>query len=126
MGQVTWYLSRSPLLFVLFSSLSLRLLILAQAYVLAREFILGHNRTGLVTNASSAAIGGENVTLSGFSGDVLRAGPEIYVGSVSTTSTVVASSASAAVWESFIATRWVSSTTGSAVSSTPTTGKKNQ
>jgi hypothetical protein len=126
MGQVIWYLSRSPLLFVLFSLLSLRLLILAQAYVLVREFILGHNQTGLVTDASSAAIGGENVKLSGFASDVLRAGPEIYVGSLSTTSTVVAPSASTAVWESFIATRWASATIGNAVSSTPITGKKNQ
>jgi carboxypeptidase D len=73
--------------------------------VLAREFIFGFNQTGLVTNTSTSALGGETVNYTVSSHDVIAAAPDIFVGSGSTTSTVIAPSATIAAWDSFLATR---------------------
>jgi carboxypeptidase D len=73
--------------------------------VIAREFIFGFNQTGLVTNISTTAVGGESVNYTVSSHDVIAAAPDIFVGSGSTTSTVIAPSATIAAWDSFLATR---------------------
>ena len=73
----------------------------SQGFVLAREFIFGSNTTGLVTDSSVAAVGGEDPALAV---DALRGQDGIYLGSISTTSTFVYPSATIAAWNSFIAT----------------------
>jgi carboxypeptidase D len=94
--------------------------------VLAREFIFGSNQTGLVTNASSLAVGGENANLTGTSHDVVIAAPGIFVGSGSTTSTILPPSATIAAWDSFLATRIPSSSgTSGNVSVTSRAKSKN-
>lgn len=57
---------------------------LLQAWTFLREFVLGNNKTGLVTDASTPAIGGE---VPEYTASTLAEGPEIYVGSYTTTST---------------------------------------
>lgn len=78
-------------------------LILAKAFTFLREFVLGNNETGLVTNLSGAVsvVGGESPALVG---DYLRAGPEIYYGAGTTQSTNIAPTTTIAAWNSFIAT----------------------
>ena len=68
-----------------------------------REFIIGHNQTGLVTNTSGIinVIGGENATLAN---TVLPGQLGIYVGSGTTQSTYTFPSDTIAVWNSFFAT----------------------
>lgn len=68
-----------------------------------REFILGSNQTGLVTNSSGAihVNGGENATLAQ---PVLSGQAEIFVGSGTTQSSYVFPSATIAAWNSFIGT----------------------
>ncbi|KAI0372590.1 alpha/beta-hydrolase [Pilatotrama ljubarskyi] len=76
------------------------------AYTLLREFILGNNRTGLVTNVNGAVnvLGGEDVALEV---DAIPATAAIYVGSVTTQSTYEYPAATIAAWESYIATATV-------------------
>jgi carboxypeptidase D len=94
------------------------------AYVLARDFIFGTNSTGLVANGSpSAAPAGATAMLEGMVGDVLRGTAAIYAGAGTTQTTVMPASASVAAWNSFIATRWESSTSPSvATTGTSSTG----
>ena len=69
-----------------------------------REFVLGNNRTGLVTKAATGevvVIGGTNSTLSQ---DVLPGGDEIYYGPGAKISTYVFPSSTRAAWKSFIQT----------------------
>lgn len=68
-----------------------------------REFILGHNQTGLVANSSGkiSVVGGENATLAQ---PILSGQAGIYVGSGTTQSTYTYPSATIAAWDSFIAT----------------------
>ncbi|KZP30592.1 alpha/beta-hydrolase [Athelia psychrophila] len=70
------------------------------AYTLLREFILGSNRTGLVTQTSSPAVGGESVSLAA---EILPGGA-IYVGSGTTQSTYYAPTATVKAWNAFITT----------------------
>jgi carboxypeptidase D len=90
-----------------------------QAFVFLREFVLGNNQTGLVTNSSGAisVIGGENSTLAG---TVLPGQLGIYVGTGTTQSTFTYPSATIAAWNSFIAT--VTSQSAAATSSSTGTG----
>jgi len=73
-----------------------------QAFVLAREFILGKNTTGLVGSNGKIVQGASNVSLQQ---DAL---PEydapIFFGAGSTTGSTVWPSATIAAWESFIVT----------------------
>lgn len=73
-----------------------------QAFVLLREFILGANTTGLVTNTSGtvAVVGGENATLAGA---YLRGQDAVFVGSGTTQGSTVYPSATIAAWDGFIA-----------------------
>ena len=91
---------------------------LLQGLVLVREFILGNNQTGLVTNSSGTLIihGGENSTLAD---TVLPGQDEIYVGSGTTQSTFVYPSATIAAWNSFFATVRGNVTAGGIVTATP-------
>ncbi|KAJ3559788.1 hypothetical protein NM688_g126 [Phlebia brevispora] len=74
-----------------------------RAFVMAREFILGSNQTGLVTNSSGVAsvVGGESPSLTA---EVLSGQSGIYIGTGTTQSTYTFPSATIAAWESFIAT----------------------
>lgn len=73
------------------------------AFTFFREFVLGSNPTGLVTQTSRGiqVIGGVNSTLAE---DVLPGGDEVFYGSGATQSTYVAPSATRAAWRSFIRT----------------------
>ncbi|KAI0333871.1 alpha/beta-hydrolase [Cubamyces sp. BRFM 1775] len=75
----------------------------SRAFVIAREFILGNNQTGLVTNSSGtvSVVGGESSSLAG---DAIPGQLGIYVGSYSTQSTYTYPSATIAAWSSYIAT----------------------
>ncbi|PSR71345.1 hypothetical protein PHLCEN_2v12774 [Hermanssonia centrifuga] len=81
------------------------------AYVLLREFILGNNQTGLVTNSSGTVsiVGGESPSLAA---DVFPGQSGIYMGQGATQSTYTFPSATIAAWESFIATAISTSATG--------------
>lgn len=88
-----------------------------QAFVFLREFVLGNNQTGLVTNSSGNAsvVGGENATLAG---TVLPGQLGIFVGSGTTQSTYTYPSATIAAWDSFFA-----SVTSTSASPTKTGGQ---
>lgn len=72
-----------------------------QAFVLLREFILGNNRTGLVTTSRghTTVIGGEDKNFAG----IITGQPEIYYGSGTTQFTYTAPTLTIAEWETFIA-----------------------
>jgi hypothetical protein len=85
------------------------LLLANQAFTFVREFVLGNNKTGLVTESSSgcvSVVGGEDSTLAG---DVLAESPDIYLGSVVTTSTYRYPSQTIAKFSSYLATATASS-----------------
>ena len=72
-----------------------------------REFILGNNKTGLVTTGpggETSVEGGEDAALAV---DALPGQSGIAVGSISTTSTFLYPSATIAAWEAFITTATV-------------------
>lgn len=72
----------------------------AQAFVFLREFFLGKNQTGLVVNSSTVpVIGGESRTLTD---DVLPGTSVIFIGSLSTQSTVTYPAATVSAWNSFV------------------------
>ncbi|EKM50681.1 uncharacterized protein PHACADRAFT_264079 [Phanerochaete carnosa HHB-10118-sp] len=76
-----------------------------RAFVFLREFVLGNNQTGLVTNSSGgtgvSVVGGEVASLAG---SVHPGQLGIYVGSGTTQSTYTYPSATIAAWNSFFAT----------------------
>ncbi|KAI8996603.1 alpha/beta-hydrolase [Trametes punicea] len=74
-----------------------------RAFTLLREFILGNNATGLVTEVDGKVdvAGGEDASLAV---DAIPGTSGIYIGSVTTQSTVEYPSATIAAWESYIAT----------------------
>ncbi|TDL15662.1 alpha/beta-hydrolase [Rickenella mellea] len=80
------------------------------AFKFLRDFVLGSDPTGLVTNSSGTitVVGSENSTLAG---DYLPGGAEIFYGSGTTASTATYPAATIAAWNSFIAT--ATATTGS-------------
>ncbi|KAI9065255.1 alpha/beta-hydrolase [Trametes sanguinea] len=91
-----------------------------RGFVLAREFILGNNKTGLVTNSSGtvSVVGGESSALAV---DAIRGQLGIYEGSLSTTATYTYPSATIAAWNSYIATATaLSDPSGKAVNKTST------
>jgi len=75
-----------------------------RAFVMLREFILGSNQTGLVTNSSGSisVVGGESTTL--YANGILPGQDGIFVGSSQTQSTFTYPSATIAAWSSFAAT----------------------
>ncbi|KAI0753313.1 alpha/beta-hydrolase [Daedaleopsis nitida] len=83
----------------------------AQAFVFLREFVLGENANGTV-RADGTVVGGEDEALAG---EFMPGGAEIFWGSAKTEGTSTVPSATAAAWESFIAT----ATLGAAVTSSP-------
>jgi hypothetical protein len=99
-------------LFAIVSLIQACCCICIQAFTFLREFILGSNTTGLVTNASVPAIGGEDPK---YNVSNIPAGPEIYLGSASTQSTYIAPSATIAAWDSFYATVVPTPTEASAI-----------
>ncbi len=69
-----------------------------------REFILGNNQTGLLTNTSTTAVGGENPSLLLGPNNILPGEVSIIVGSgTGKTSRYAAPSATIASWNSFFA-----------------------
>ncbi|KAI0352156.1 alpha/beta-hydrolase [Trametes cingulata] len=74
-----------------------------RGFVLVREFIIGNNQTGLVTNSSGtvSVVGGESTSLAV---DAISGQLGIYVGSGTTQSTYTYPSATIAAWNNFIAT----------------------
>ncbi|OSD04770.1 alpha/beta-hydrolase [Trametes coccinea BRFM310] len=74
-----------------------------KAFTLLREFILGNNQTGLVSQVGGQVdvLGGEDAALAV---DAIPGTSGIYVGSVTTQSTVEYPAATVAAWESYIAT----------------------
>jgi hypothetical protein len=93
-----------------------------KAFTLLREFILGSNQTGLVTNTSGtvSVVGGESLTLAA---GVLPGG-EIFYGSGTTQSSYTAPSATVAAWNSFIATAALSSVDIPTNTRTPSSGHR--
>ncbi|KAL5492094.1 hypothetical protein ACEPAI_3541 [Sanghuangporus weigelae] len=74
----------------------------AAAFLLFREFILGNNSTGLVTNSSDGESGGGDEYSSHSMGDILPGDSAILFGSGTTTSVFVAPPATIASWEAFL------------------------
>jgi carboxypeptidase D len=76
---------------------------LAQAFVFFREFILGNNQTGLVSDSSGSVqvVGGEASSLQN---GILPGTSGIIYGSGSELSTAFYPSATVAAWDAFIAT----------------------
>lgn len=72
-----------------------------QAFVFLREFVLGNNRTGLVTafKGHTSVIGGEDKNFGG----VLTGQSAIYYGSGTTQYTYTYSPETIGAWETFIA-----------------------
>ncbi|KAH9951054.1 alpha/beta-hydrolase [Amylocystis lapponica] len=77
--------------------------------VLVREFILGSNQTGLVTNRSGtiSVLGGENATLAQ---NILPGQAGIFVGSMATQSTYTFPSETVVAWQKFVATATATAT----------------
>jgi hypothetical protein len=73
--------------------------LLLKAWTFLREFILGDNETGLVTDSDTLALGGEDPE---YAGNTLAEGPEVYQGSYTTTSTYYFPSQTVASWDQFI------------------------
>lgn len=69
------------------------------AWTFLREFILGNNTTGLVTDSNTPALGGEDPQ---YAVNTLAEGPEVYQGSYTTTSTYYFPSATVAVWDKYV------------------------
>jgi len=70
-----------------------------QAWTFLREFILGNNPTGLVTDANTPAVGGEDPQ---YAVNTLAEGPEIYQGSYTTTSTYLFPTETVARWNEYV------------------------
>jgi len=76
----------------------------AAAYTFIREFVLGSNETGLVTESTSgriSVIGGEDPAVAG---NALPGSPDIYLGSFVTTSTYTYPSKTISQWNNYLAT----------------------
>ncbi|TFK74999.1 alpha/beta-hydrolase [Pluteus cervinus] len=75
----------------------------AAAFTFLREFVLGSNQTGLVTesNGKITVVGGENETLAG---DNIPGADGVFMGSGATQSTYYFPEATRAAWRSFIVT----------------------
>jgi carboxypeptidase D len=89
----------------------------AQAFTFLREFILGRNQTGLVTETSSGTVsvyGGEDPTLA--RGDFYPGQPDIYYGAGSTQYT--------RTWPSETVTAWNSYIFGTLTQAAPTAGSR--
>lgn len=80
-------------------SLSTSVLICSKAWTFLREFVLGNNTTGLVTDSNTPALGGENPE---YAVNTLAEGPEVYQGSYTTTSTYYFPSATVARWDKYV------------------------
>lgn len=87
-----------------------------------REFILGNNQTGLVTNTSLTAVGGENPSLLLGANNILPGESSILFGSGTATSEFVAPSATIEAWQTFFASVVSSESAATASAST----KSNQ
>ena len=72
---------------------------LSKAFTFLREFVLGNNSTGLVTDADTPATGGE---FPEYAASTLAEGPEIYLGSYTTTSTYVYPKETLSSWDRYI------------------------
>ncbi|KAI0794497.1 alpha/beta-hydrolase [Fomes fomentarius] len=82
----------------------------SRGLALFREFIFGNSLLGLVTTAVDGAVtveGGEDLSLAV---DAIRGQEGIFVGSISTTSTVTYPAATVAAWDRFIATATATAT----------------
>ncbi|KAI5119135.1 hypothetical protein M0805_005741 [Coniferiporia weirii] len=92
------------------------------ALVLLREFIIGNNQTGLVTNTSGSAsvVGGEDPSL--LVGDILPGEWAVLFGSGTATSELLYPSATIAAWETFFASVQSASAGTSAGAATPSGG----
>jgi len=91
-----------------------------KAWTFLREFILGNNETGLVKNADTPAVGGEDPQ---YAVNTLAEGPEVYRGSYTTTSTYHFPTATVARWDRYVQQGLTSNTSGSLAQSGRASGK---
>ena len=82
----------------------------SKAWTFLREFVLGNNQTGLVTDANTPAVGGED---SQYAVNTLAEGPEVYQGSYTTTSTYHFPTETVARWDRYVQEGSTSSGSGS-------------
>lgn len=71
----------------------------AAAFVFLREFVLGNNQTGLVTDASTPAVGGE---VSSLGNGYLPGNSVVFGGSISTTTTFTYPAPTISAWNAFV------------------------
>ncbi len=75
-----------------------------QAFTVLREFILGHNTTGLVVSGPGGDVSVAGGELAALAVDAIQGQSGIAVGSIFTTSTFNYPAATVAAWDAFIAT----------------------
>ena len=95
-------------------------LTLSKAWTFLREFILGNNKTGLVVDANTPAVGGEDPQ---YAVNTLAEGPEIYLGSYTTTSTYSFPTETVARWDQYIQNNSTSKDSGSLTQTGGASGK---
>lgn len=93
---------------------------LSKAFTFLREFILGNNTTGLVTDANTPAMGGE---VPKYAASTLAEGPEVYQGSYTTTSTYYYPKETLARWNQYTQNGSTSQHSGSLAQSDGVNGK---
>ncbi|KAI0695227.1 alpha/beta-hydrolase [Cytidiella melzeri] len=96
------------------------------AWVMFREFILGNNQTGLLTNSSTTAIGGEDPSLLIGPNNILPGESAILYGSGTATSLFMAPSATIAAWNSFFASVATANQSLSSATGSSSAGAANQ
>jgi len=91
-----------------------------KASTFLREFVLGNNKTGLVTDADTPAVGGEDPQ---YAVNTLAEGPEIYQGSYTTTSTYHFPTETVARWNRYVQEGSTSDNSGSLAQNGGVNGK---
>ena len=103
--RVTLFRFKNPSRYVSFPILSVmssfvaHYTIFSKAWTFLREFVLGDNKTGLVTDANTPAVGGEDPK---YAVNTLAEGPEVYQGSYTTTSTYYFPTETVARWDRYV------------------------
>lgn len=91
-----------------------------KASTFLREFVLGNNKTGLVTDVDTPAVGGEDPK---YAVNTLAEGPEIYQGSYTTTSTYHFPTETVARWNRYVQEGSTSDNSGSLTQNGGVNGK---
>jgi carboxypeptidase D len=113
------YLNTNPRLYVYYRASYYWLVYpteISQAKVMFREFILGNNKTGLLIDSNSTAVGGENPSLLLGPNNIYPGRKGILYGSGTATSLYTAPSATIASWEAFFASKVAVNATSTAIS----------